>query len=434
MQRKESDSTVTVFPFISVITPLHGPGNAFIQDTFTSLQNQILVDWEWVIVENNGGVVPDNIRNDTRVTVLTSKSNKIGALKKLASIAAKAPLILELDCDDLLVPEALLDVVEVFHDTRVDFVYSDCASFHDVTGRPTIPYDASFGWQWYPVSYDSRGSIVGTAHKTPPVTEHNLRYIYYCPDHLRAWRKNTYLRVGCHDETLAVADDHDLMVRMFLAGATFKHIPVALYFYRVHAKNTVKTQNQAIQDATDAVFNKYIWRLAEQFSARNSLKKIDLCGGINSPANYWVLDQNVPSGVRGTSCNLEKSWPLGDDSVGILRANDAIEHLRNPIHTMNEAYRVLAPGGFFMIDVPSTSGKGAFCDPTHVSFWNDLSFRYYTDPSYVRFIPKFTGRFQALRVIEWFPNEWHRKNNVPYVQAQLVALKPGYEPMGAAWR
>jgi hypothetical protein len=46
---------------------------------------------------------------------------------------------------------------------------------------------------------------------------------------------------------------------------------------------------------------------------------------------------------------------------------------------MNEAFRVLAPGGIVDILVPTTDGRGAWCDRTHVSFWNIRSFRYYTE-------------------------------------------------------
>jgi predicted SAM-dependent methyltransferase len=45
------------------------------------------------------------------------------------------------------------------------------------------------------------------------------------------------------------------------------------------------------------------------------------------------------------------------------------EHLPSKIHTMNEAWRVLEPGGALEIIVPTTDGRGAFQDPTHVSFW-----------------------------------------------------------------
>jgi len=417
---------------ISVITPLHGPGNPYIEATYETLMQQTFAEWEWVVLENNHGMLPKYIARDHRVTLLRSESSKIGALKSLASRAAKFEYILELDADDLLADDALEVAVSTFERERADFVYSDCAYFKSGSFEAPVPFDAYFGWSHYEVEF--RGHTL-KAMRTPPVNAQNLRYIYYCPDHFRAWRKSKYLDVGGHDSTMSVADDHDLMVRMFLADAKFVHVPRALYFYRVHEQQTTKTQNRDIQQATNAVYNRYIWKLAEKFAGPD---KYDLCGGINSVPGYIPVDKVLPPTTHNArfrvKCDLDEKWPFSDNSVGLLRANDCVEHLRNQIHTMNEAYRVLKPGGFFMIDVPSTNGKGAFCDPTHVSFWNDLSFRYYTNPQFARFVHEFQGRFQTLRVIEWFPSAWHEQNNVPYVQAHLVALKPGYEPMGEAWR
>ena len=75
--------------------------------------------------------------------------------------------------------------------------------------------------------------------------------------------------------------------------------------------------------------------------------------------------------------DLRQPWPWEDDSVEQVRAWDIVEHLPDKIHTMNELWRVLAPGGTVEIAVPTTDGTGAFQDPTHVSFWNRRSFLYY---------------------------------------------------------
>lgn len=75
--------------------------------------------------------------------------------------------------------------------------------------------------------------------------------------------------------------------------------------------------------------------------------------------------------------DLRQPWPWEDDSVEQVRAWDIVEHLPDKIHTMNELWRVLAPGGTAEIVVPTTDGPGAFQDPTHVSFWNRRSFLYY---------------------------------------------------------
>jgi hypothetical protein len=68
-------------------------------------------------------------------------------------------------------------------------------------------------------------------------------------------------------------------------------------------------------------------------------------------------------------------WESG--SVERIIAHDIIEHLPNKIQTMNELYRVLCVGGQVEICVPTTDGPGAFQDPTHVSFWNRNSFKYF---------------------------------------------------------
>ena len=75
--------------------------------------------------------------------------------------------------------------------------------------------------------------------------------------------------------------------------------------------------------------------------------------------------------------DLTQRWPWGDSTVDFIRAHDLIEHLPDKIFTMNEAYRVLKPGGRFEIVVPTTDGRGAYQDPTHVSFWNRNSFFYF---------------------------------------------------------
>jgi hypothetical protein len=76
--------------------------------------------------------------------------------------------------------------------------------------------------------------------------------------------------------------------------------------------------------------------------------------------------------------DLTKPWPWPDSSVNLIRAHDIIEHLPDKIFTMNELWRVLIPGGQVEIIVPTTDGRAAYQDPTHVAFWNRHSFWYYT--------------------------------------------------------
>lgn len=74
-------------------------------------------------------------------------------------------------------------------------------------------------------------------------------------------------------------------------------------------------------------------------------------------------------------------WPTGDDSVSAIRASHVMEHVpagADRIAVMNEAHRVLKPGGVLEIIVPLLVGTWhAVADPTHVSFWVKESFHYF---------------------------------------------------------
>jgi SAM-dependent methyltransferase len=102
--------------------------------------------------------------------------------------------------------------------------------------------------------------------------------------------------------------------------------------------------------------------------------------------NLGCSDQHLPGWLNVDVCppadklaDLSQRWPWEDSSVDALRAWDFIEHLPNKVWTMNEAYRVLKPGGQFDIWVPTTDGRGAFQDPGHVSFWTPNDLFYYCD-------------------------------------------------------
>ena len=76
-------------------------------------------------------------------------------------------------------------------------------------------------------------------------------------------------------------------------------------------------------------------------------------------------------------------WPTGDNTVTAIRASHVMEHIpagQDRIDVMNEAHRVLKPGGVFEVIVPIVNDPltwHAIADPTHVSFWVPESFHYF---------------------------------------------------------
>lgn len=64
----------------------------------------------------------------------------------------------------------------------------------------------------------------------------------------------------------------------------------------------------------------------------------------------------------------ETPWPWESASADRIVAHHVFEHLPRPIDALQEAVRVLAPGGYLQLTYPI--GHTRFEDPTHRQFWN----------------------------------------------------------------
>ncbi len=105
--------------------------------------------------------------------------------------------------------------------------------------------------------------------------------------------------------------------------------------------------------------------------------RVDIGCGTRKPAGFIGVD-SYPGLAVDIVADLTKQFPFPSESIDQLRGYDIIEHLPNQIHTMNEIWRVCKAGAIVDLLVPSSDGRGAFQDPTHVSFWNLNSFYYFT--------------------------------------------------------
>jgi glycosyltransferase involved in cell wall biosynthesis len=398
---------------ISVFTPHYATNNKYIEKAYQSLCAQSHTEWEWIILLNNGGIITNAMRKDTRIRIISlsavGRDAKVGFLKQQCCQAAQGDILVELDGDDWLEPTCLEKVVSALQDA--DFCYSDTRRIIEDKKSQDV-YFPYWGWE---VITDEHGRY----NRAMPATVHSLRRIEWSPNHVRAWTKSFYNKIGGYDPDLPVCDDYDLMCRTYIHGA-MKHIPEPLYNQRVHGANTQLTRNAKIQELTVTLWGKYSQEMLFR-TYPDKTRRLDLGGAHNKIEGYTSVDL-VGADIL---CDLNQKWPFPDSSIDILRASDLVEHLRDPIHVMNEAYRVLAPGGFFLISVPSTDGRGAFQDPTHISFWNMNSFRYYTSKQYSKYIPAYKGRFQLSRLLDSIGQE-----KIIHTHANLIALKDGYKPIG----
>lgn len=394
---------------ISIFTPTHKAD--FLEELYESIKNQTYQNWERIIVCNNGATIPTRARSDERIKAFefTDPTKNIGYRKNKACELATWDILLEADHDDLLTPDCLEEVNKAFEENpNVWFVYSDNAKLWNF-----VPYNPMYGRSMY---HHEREWEQLPVMKSLPEIPNNLAYIRFMPDHVRAWRKTTYQQVGWHNPWLEVCDDQELIIRTYLVSE-FLYIPKCLYIYRITGDNTsLNEKNQLVQQKTIEIYDKYIYRIAERRTDLKNYRKIDLCWGIDPAPWYRSIDLINWDIIA----NLDEKRPLEDNSVGVIRAHDALEHLKDKQHTMKEIYRVLAPGWILLSSTPSTDGRWAFQDPTHVAFWNENSFRYRIK---TRVQPKYIYNtehlFMESRLYTRFPTDRHRQYNISYIQANL---------------
>ena len=404
-------------PRMSVFTPSHDP--RWLDDCHRSLMDQTFADWEWVVVLSGGATQWSPPVPDERIRVASGRfPRKVGAAKHAACELCEGDILVELDHDDILAPDCLAEINAAFEaNPSASLVFSDFAQINE-DGSPNFDrFDPAMGWEY------SEEQICGQTylrcHGMAPYP-HNVSYIWYAPNHPRAFQRSAYIAAGGYNPNLAVLDDQDLMMRLFLVG-DFEHIHRCLYLQRMHAANTQRdpATNSFIQEETVRFYDRYIADLASAWSRRNDLAVVTVVTPTSpksddpDPGDVLIIDPERPS------------LPFEDDSVGVIKGTELLQRLPDRIGFFNECYRVLVHGGMALTHTPSTDGRGAFQDPNHVSFWNENSFWYLTQDRLRPLLGGYVGRFQVSRIRTWFPTDWEREVNISYVQTHLMAIKDG---------
>lgn len=401
---------------LSIITPSNNL--QYIPELWESIKNQTYENWEWILYLN--GKTEKNLAKELKehpkVKIYLDTPNKlssnVGYLKNRAFNLGTGEVLIEVDHDDILTSDCLQEIAKAFNENPdVGFVYSNDA----ILGGNGIPFRQNLGWKCKKEKWANEECLV---HQSWEPSAYSMSQIYFAPDHVRAWKSDLYKKIGGHDENLSILDDQELLIRTYHNSKMY-HIDKTLYIYRVHGGNTWLERNKQIQDGTLRLFYNNMQSLAEREADLKGLRKIDIGGGLYPRKGYETVD--IKNG--DIEADLNKKWPFKDGEVGVINASHILEHLVDKQHSMSEIHRVLAHGGYAFIDVPSTDGRGAFQDPTHISYWNENSFLYYTTSQLGQFIYNDSIRFQQLDLRTYYPNDWMKKHKVLVTRAWLRCMK-----------
>jgi O-antigen biosynthesis protein len=407
-------------PRVSVFSPSHQ--TRYLDDCMRSLVAQSYEDWEWIVVLNQGARWRPPMEDPRLRLVIQDDLAGVGAAKRHACSLALGEFLVELDHDDELRSDALELIVSAFDShAEAGFVFSHFAQINEDGTRDDTRFDERQGWVYQESVVDGRPVLQCNALEAYP---HNVSYIWFAPNHVRAFRRAIYELTGGYDATRDVLDDQDLMCRMYQL-TEFHLVEECIYLQRMHKANTQRETeiNARIQKETVALYDRYVEPNSLAWAHRRGLKALSFGPAQPPPGYIGVADADLPG--RDIVGDVLTGLDLPESSVGVIRLVDYLPHVVDKVALFNELYRLLAHGGMLLTLTPSTEGRGAFQDPTHVAFYNENSFWYFTDQNYARFAPQLKCRFQSSRLVTYFPTEWHEQTKISYVCANLIAIKDG---------
>ena len=260
---------------ISYFTPIYNTGEKLLK-TYQSLQNQTYTNWEWVLVNDStdGGktlkIAEEIAKNDVRVKVYDFREKSggiIGESKYRAASLCRGYLLAELDHDDYLTTDCT-DYLFSASQTHpeIGFFYTDNAECDENWTSLHYPDGFAFGYGKYE-------SVVADGMKfdsciAPNINPKTIRHIVGVPNHIRAWRRETYFQIGGHNRDLAIADDYELLVRTFL-GTLMMRIPKMCYIQFIYnnttGRNTHDLSRADIQRRVRTIMYHYNERIAKRF-------------------------------------------------------------------------------------------------------------------------------------------------------------------------
>lgn len=108
------------------------------------------------------------------------------------------------------------------------------------------------------------------------------------------------------------------------------------------------------------------------------MKTLDVGCGRAKVKGAIGVDHVKLSGVDVVYDLNDFPWPFEDESFDEIYMNDVLEHLNDTIKVMEEVCRILKPGGKLHIRVVYWNHRYAFSDPTHVNFFSETTFDFFT--------------------------------------------------------
>ena len=281
-------------PKVSVYIPAYNC-EQFIKEAVESVLNQTYTDIEVVICDDGSSdgthnVLISNFKDHPQVTIVQQENKGISAATNAAIRACKGEYILQLDADDVLLPNCVESLLAVMDAGDYDFVYGDS----HLIGTDGGDLGPAYSWSIY-----CRFRLL------------NGMFIH----HPRMFRASVFARTEGFNESLSNAVDFDFYLQLSQHARGY-HLQMPLYLYRQHTTNTSrvnrKQQDNNTHTALQRAFNSM--GLSEQIELTPSEADVrKMSKQLRSPIKDYSIDLahvHKRLGVRSPSKERFMGWEL----------------------------------------------------------------------------------------------------------------------------
>jgi len=110
--------------------------------------------------------------------------------------------------------------------------------------------------------------------------------------------------------------------------------------------------------------------------------KLDVGCAFRKPKGYWGVDKVKVAGVDQCIDLSKFPWPLPNNHFKEIRVWHILQFLPETVKTMEEIWRIAKPGAKITIGVPYYMSALSFGDPSHIRYFTEETFKFFTDDSW----------------------------------------------------